>query len=936
MTSLRCLRAAPRSAALPAALARGLSLLALLAATHLPGQSTPSSPPSPLEPEPEPTRLPTFRVAADEDTGYVPQSDVSGSRLNKPLRDIAAPINVLTNELLNDIGAVNATAAFDFMGNVRSDDLNAAAPDIDYVRPAIRGLTSLNTQTIDFFPVYTDLDRYNLDRVGVARGPNAFLFGVGSPTGVITGTAKSALYSNKSSVEGFFDSAGSWRGSLDVNRVLWNKRVALRIVGLQQDIRYAIEPTWKKDERLFTTISAKLVDRENFRTTLRASYEMVNAQNLYGNVVLPLQNVAAWTAAGRPIQTVPGAALAGTARLGTRLVQQPGLATMDWTGQLATTAVTATPVFDEALYPYTLNIKGPDGVGPNRWRNGMVYLDQEIGRDLILQGAWFRGEEQNYWPIKVVGSTISADPNALLPNGQPNPNVGKLYVEDGGQTDTRLGHREVYRLQASYTFDIERRNERLGKWVRQLQVFGLLEDRTDWTATERLQTVNTTPLPGAPANLQNAANRVFHRAYLDFANGQYYFRTQPYRSVVDSNGVRATALPVLTQTTAQTDIKSRTFGFEGQFWEGRIVATYGLRTDESTTSTAKPVAAANGVFPLARHNPVTRDVSQQFEPVTKALVVHPLPWKWLDLTYSESENFTGAAAALAPIGQTQGLPATGGKGKDYGVRVYLWDNKVSLSLNKYESTIINQYVSNINSALPTINAIWEAIGQQEKNIMTGASTRDTQDNSSSGYELTATFNPSKALRFYLTASKSNARLSNVNPYLRAYLNANMPTWTEARYQALPAGGSTVAAQLASLNSQVEQFFGQEGIQSYNNRLYTGALVGTYSFLEGRLKGLSLSANVRYLGDAYVGVPVTGGIAQSNNPYVEKGFFTVGLTAGYSYKLKRGYTWFSRVTVNNVGDWDGRVIVMARNGTGLPTTARWTEGTSASLTTGINF
>lgn len=931
MTSPRYLRVGFFAAPLSACLRSSVSTIGILAAATLWGQAKPATE------DPSPLRLPTFTVSADDDTGYVPQSDISGSRLNKPLRDIAAPINVLTKELLNDIGALNATAAFDFMGNVRSDDLNAAAPDIDYVRPAIRGLTSLNTQTIDFFPVYTDLDGYNLDRLGVARGPNAFLFGVGSPTGVITGTAKSAGFANKAEVETRFDSWGTWRGSLDVNRVLVKNRLAIRIVGMQQDIRYAIKPTWKQDQRLFASLTARVVDRPDFRTTVRGSYEMVNAENLYGNTVLPLQNVAAWIAAGRPLQPAPSTTvLPGTVRSGVRLVQQPGLPTMNWAGQLLTTATTAVPVFDESFYPYDLNVKGSDSVAPNRWRNGMVYLDQEIGRDFILQAAFFRGEEQNYWPIKVVGSTISADPNALLPNGQPNPNVGKLYIEDAGSTDTRLGHREVHRLQASYTLDVERLNQRVGKWVSQFQFFGLLEDRTDWTATERMQTVNTTPLPGASANLQDASNRVFHRSYLDFANGQFYFRSPPYRDVVESNGVRATALPVLTQTTARTKIKSRTLGLEGRFWADRIIATYGLRTDESTTFTAKPVAGPNGVFTLARYNQATRDVSQKFDPVTKALVIHPLPWRWLDLTYSASQNYTGAAAALSPIGQTQGLPATGGKGKDYGIRIHLLNDKLSVSLNKYDSMIVNQYTSNINSTLGTINAIWEAIGMQDKDILTGAATRDTQNNASKGYELTATYNPTKNWRFYLTASRSDAKLSNVNPYMRQYLDANMPTWTNPSYQSLPAGSSTVAGQIASLNSQTEQFFAQEGIQSYNNRLYNGAMVGTYSFQEGKLKGLSLSANVRYAGDAYVGVPVSGGIAQSSNPYVEKGFFTVGLTANYNHKTQRGYTWFARSTLNNIGAWDGRVIILARNGTGVATTARWAEGMSISLTTGVNF
>src|SRR5690606_17095048 len=139
-------------------------------------------------------------------------------------------------------------------------------------------------------PVYTDLDRYNLDRLGVARGPNAFLFGVGSPTGVITGTAKTALFSNRTAVEGLYDSWGSLRGTIDVNRVFANKRVAFRVVGMEQDRRYAIHPKWGKDERLFLTGAIKVFDRPQFRTTLRGSYEIVNADNLYGNTVLPLQN----------------------------------------------------------------------------------------------------------------------------------------------------------------------------------------------------------------------------------------------------------------------------------------------------------------------------------------------------------------------------------------------------------------------------------------------------------------------------------------------------------------------------------------------------------------------------------------------------------------------------------------------------------------------
>ena len=96
----------------------------------------------------------------------------------------------------------------------------------------VRGLGAAD-QTRDYFLTDSPMDGYNIDRVEVNRGPNAILFGLGSPGGiVISGLVRGLTNKTNTKVEFQFDQEASQRYVLDHNQVLIKDVLALRFAGL--------------------------------------------------------------------------------------------------------------------------------------------------------------------------------------------------------------------------------------------------------------------------------------------------------------------------------------------------------------------------------------------------------------------------------------------------------------------------------------------------------------------------------------------------------------------------------------------------------------------------------------------------------------------------------------------------------------------------------
>ena len=81
-------------------------------------------------------------------------------------------------------------------------------------------------------------DGYTIDRVDLQRGPNAILFGLGSPAGVINTRTKQASYRNFGDATLRFDEYGSLRATLDLNRVLVRDELAIRFAALENESEF--------------------------------------------------------------------------------------------------------------------------------------------------------------------------------------------------------------------------------------------------------------------------------------------------------------------------------------------------------------------------------------------------------------------------------------------------------------------------------------------------------------------------------------------------------------------------------------------------------------------------------------------------------------------------------------------------------------------------
>ncbi len=259
--------------------------------------------------------LSPFEVRGDLDTGYLASTAQSGTRLRTDLKDIASSISVITKDFMSDIGAkdlegllvytlgteVNGVGGnFSDAGTV--DNPNGAETDYDAAFASatpstrVRGLTSADLSR-DFFVSRLPVDAYNIERMEISRGPNAMLFGLGSPSGIINASLISARADrNRTELELRTDQYGSFRSVLDHNQMLIRDKLALRVAGVYEDQAYKVEEAWRRNKRIFLTSSY----RPFADTTIKASVEFGDIDSNMPEVRPPGDAYTQWWAMGRP------------------------------------------------------------------------------------------------------------------------------------------------------------------------------------------------------------------------------------------------------------------------------------------------------------------------------------------------------------------------------------------------------------------------------------------------------------------------------------------------------------------------------------------------------------------------------------------------------------------------------------------------------------
>lgn len=904
-------RFSPMQTKSPLALISSWTALALSSAAA-PANSTPPAGGT-TAPAEESLILNPFTVTVDQDRGYAASSTLSGTRLNTSLRDVAAAVTVVTPEFMADLGVFTLQDVIGFTANAEYNvqPFNSGNNTGESVR--IRGVR-VNESTQDFFPNYLPIDAYNVEQISINRGPNSLLFGVGNPAGTLTGTSKRARFQNRGEISASLDRWDGWRATADLNRTIIPDRVALRIAVLRRDTQSFIQPAFWQEDRVFAAGTVQISRRRHWSTTLRLNGEWAQADRVLPNLRTSLDFISPWIDSGSPLVSgvqpaAPGVALpVGVVRAAgsNQLVVVDGSPTpvpiLNWinTTRGGLNNFQYRSLTDGAPVPYRINYNGPTRASDYTGKSYRFFLEQEIGPATSLELAYGQSYREIFWVRSGGGDQVMIDTNLTLPNGSPNPNAGRPYVEGNNRVQEQIHLGRQLRLTVSHLLDLRQRSAWLGT-----HRFGTLLSRDFSTfALNDFFEVNGTPLPGYPARFDNAQNRFVRRSYLFQGEGDVWQSGYGFRDIpaINSNGISSrfsNERPL--RNDDRTD--SLVVALQSKTLKNRLATTFGYRWDDLEGFSLDPVLSdrnALGEAPLWHHIPLTTTPTSTLKhgTFTAGIVLHLLPQ--LSFQANQSETSTGAGNFQDMYGNT--LPPAMGTGEDYGIKFSLFGNRLTGTLTRYKSTQENQSISSVQALGSRLNDIGRTLNHPA--LINVNDPRDTQDIVARGYEFELICNPTRAWRIAANASKNNNILTNVNSRAARFLEEIVyPLGTSSGAVILP-NGRTVAQEIVDFRANIRNNkTAVEGRQAEELREWNGSLVTSYRLSDGWLKGLSFGGNIQYRGSAIIGVlvdPATN-LPDFSRPIKSPAYTLLGVHLRYERRLFKRYDWQLGLHVRNVLD-----------------------------------
>lgn len=897
-------------------------------------KKTAALPPKPVRDD-SVTTLSPFEVNTDRDVGYTASNSLAGGRLNTDLRDTAAAISVFTKEFLDDIGVMTVNQALEFGLNTASEVEQTGNLSVENnFSYRIRGITGAQ-RSRNLFRTGLNLDTYNTERLDFSRGPNAILFGEGSPAGLINTSTKVARFGqNFVRLQARAGSFAERRVSLDVNRHLGSK-LALRVNGLWQEANGYRE--FEFNNKKAATIAGTW--RPWRKTTVKVDYEKAKYDENRARPWTPVDRYSSWVAAGRPASGTPttwGDALpAGTSNgissgtvlyfpegvLAGRTLWTAGNQQLRVSGGPATVPGinTSVNILDFNLVPRTANVAGAGARSDSHFQVGGASVEQQIGDDLFLELATNGEYEQKLWanPIGFADLGYRVDANAYLPTFNAsgtqtgivaNPYFGKP-IAFGTRTERHVKyHRQQYRATASYNLHFSKilgDSNRLTWLLGRHRLAAMFSNEDYARDTRDRREVNISP-NRVQADQVSTQNNIVRVSYLDFFSPSSRERghRDPLQDPItpqplSNNPGRAVVAGYVNNNWVwqKTELETKMFAMQNFLLSDRIVTTFGWRKDELRVYSSTLIRGAdNTVTGFVRGGGPDRIVPG--DTFTRGIVGHVLPWA--SLYYNQSDNFTSQDAAQL-FGINGRAPIVGnrtGVGKDAGAKFRFFGDKLHATLGWYRTADTNQ-VSFINGIFTTyVEGIWDALGQSID--MEG---RDTRSLMSEGYEFELTANPTRRLRFSLSAKRAETTVDRVLPTVAAYVNANRAEWARSASAPVattrfPGTRPTVGEVVAQLDQQLGIERAQEGRAPFQDREVTGSFFGTYRFDSGRLAGLMFGGGAQYRGPALVAYRT----ATDNKAVYTDAYAQASAMLAYSMKLSQKVDFRVQLNVDNLFDF----------------------------------
>ncbi|MBL9185950.1 MAG: hypothetical protein JNK23_00585 [Opitutaceae bacterium] len=818
--------------------------------------------------------LSPFEVNSGDDKGYAASSALAGTRTNEKLANLPNSISVFTADLLSDLAINDFFGAVEFAvgaENIYNDTGTVGAPvgSRSGNQISFRGIPSIR-QLRDGFPWFLPADTYNTERIEFARGPGGLAYGDVDPTGIINVSTKRATFRNAASATVRYDSFGTQRYSVDLNRQLL-PRLGVRFNALNSEVEQFRQRT-SKDYRGFAG-ALRWEPFKDRRTRLDVNYEGGHQRNNQG--VLHLNDgIKAYvrgtgTNAPDADPVAPGVQING---VGMRRIAAPGNTHvyLDIGGVLYDMQSTATTTFRNSAVltgaavatgadpqnpvryplttiPYSVYPDGEDWSGPdNRHDTDFhaynIELSHSLGDHLRLLLA-HNGQVddttrlQTYSSAGALGMNSRAvfiDVNRVLPHPTipnatiPNPRFEQLFLAYAPTYTTDGNKSTGWRTSVVY-------DTRLPFWNSTFRAVGGASYRHEQNYLDTYAYALTQ---------QEIARRGLTGAASSYANNV----VNPVHYMADGNSDEALRLKIIpgvtgfyrsgtAQTRFDQTLGSGNLTTLGSFFSGRLRTSAGIsrdyfRQNRSRAPVTVPVIGGTQLVDL-QGRPILDAMGYNvpYEPFNRTYatnqtyggVLRVLPWLALGGGYFESSLFTDSVS-FELTGRPR-LPRTG-EGYESSLRFNFLDDRINATVTRFKTTSENNSLGLSAPAQAELNALLPAGNQL-------LGTGDYRDQETEGWEIESQINLTRQWTVRATYSMNRVQFGRFFPLVRPYLAAARDA---ARAQGLDPDNATALTQ--------QLIDDTEGAVRAVRR-ETANITTRYSFTEGRLRGFAIGTSARY-------------------------------------------------------------------------------------------
>lgn len=602
--------------------------------------------------------LSPFTVDTSQDEGYKATNAVSGTRLNTPIQTLPESIEVITQDFMSDIGALNLREALQYSAGIQlttqNDLVGTTTPysNIGGVNNA-QGSTGNKTQTSivmrgfvttnalqDGFNRQFASDTIGIERVEVVRGPAALLYGIGNFGGVVNYLPKAPVSVQQGNYQFTFGSYGLVRGALDLGGPIVQQsplgEVDYRLTAsLQQNGDYT---QYFKNRNVWLSPSISL---RPWAKTLITIYTEYDRQLQSGDGFDTVRGRATLTS-GPPNDSAQ--AHAG-------FIGFPGQSrrTMRWSG--------------------------PDTYNDSYEGNFEVKLNQEIAPNLnLLAGLNFSS---------VTFNVRDVDANLMNNIGPPSlwSTVYPVALDPlRGDTD------------ASWTTYPEPNSIAAYQWKNSLEGHRALQSRVELNyqlnlfAAHRWLAVKNDFLGGISTE---KAKNTFQISELDPAANVYDYKSaadaSPFSYTTQGGGAPSLPLKPAEWTDSTADEVGEYFIYQGKFLNGLVTLLGGVRHDANSVSTgAQNYDYTTGAITSQSYNSA---VTQKDNTRQGGISISPVRDVSFYAVYSQGlePNFNGGLTL-------SGTPVPGVKAtnREFGVKFELLDGRISGTISHYRITRTGQ------------------------------------------------------------------------------------------------------------------------------------------------------------------------------------------------------------------------------------------------------